>query len=62
MARKNYIYQVAMTGDDIKAYKDKCAEMNRDHTDMTREMMDAFVEGRLRIEPTTAQKEIYREH
>ena len=37
-------------------FKDKCLSFGRDHNGVIREMLTAFTEDRVTIEPTDAQK------
>lgn len=45
----------------LHAFKKRCKEMNRDYPDIVREMVDAFSEGRLKIQPTDQQRKLNKE-
>ena len=42
-------------------FKKQCQKMNRQHHDVIKEMITAVVQGRLRIQPTPQQKELYQD-
>jgi hypothetical protein len=46
---------------DLKNYYKKCEKMKKKHTDLVREMIIAFNEGRLTITPSSAQQKLYKE-
>ncbi len=41
------------------AFEKKCSQMRKSKHEVLREMIAAFCEGRLKINPTDTQKEIY---
>ena len=46
---------------ELDRFKDHCnQELNRRYSDVVREMLTALCAGRLKIEPTTAQKGLYK--
>ena len=54
------VYQCRVSDDLRNAYMGKCAEIGGStfHVEMTKKMMQAFVDGRLTIEPTEAEKDL----
>lgn len=44
----------------LNTFKRKCRAIGKTHSDVIRDMIYAFNEGRLRIELTDKQKEIHR--
>lgn len=56
METKDYTFQLRMPLTLFNAFKSKCITLNRCHSDMAREIMTAFAEGRLRIKPTENQE------
>lgn len=40
-------------------FEKKCSDMKRSKHSIVHEMIEAFVEGRLKITPTDTQKEVY---
>ena len=40
-------------------FRAKCTKLNRDYSDMLRELIEAFADGRIKITPTEAAKDIY---
>lgn len=53
---KDYTFQLRMSLKLFNSFKEKCITLKRCHSDMVREIITAFVEGRLRIKPTENQK------
>lgn len=46
---------------ELDRFKNHCnQELDRRHSDVVREMLTALCEGRLKIEPTKAQKGMYK--
>lgn len=42
-------------------FEKKCADMKRSKHEVVHEMIEAFIEGRLKINPTDTQKEVYQQ-
>lgn len=42
-------------------FEKKCADMKRSKRAVVKEMIEAFVDGRLKINPTDTQKEVYQQ-
>lgn len=60
------VFQFRVNNDDLKKFRDRCrTEFTRDPNDVARELIKAFAEGRIKIQPTEAQKnersELYHE-
>jgi hypothetical protein len=51
--------QIRVPFDLQLTFEKKCSDMKRSKHDVVAEMIHAFVEGRLKINPTDTQKEIY---
>lgn len=47
--------------EDIASFKQKCVDLDKDHNDMLRELVNAFAEGRVSIIPSKAQLKQRRE-
>ena len=44
-----------------RKFIEKCRDMGRDHPDMIRELVDAFIDGRVKIQPTNEQQKLSEE-
>jgi hypothetical protein len=52
---------VRVSFDLKRAFKAKCDEHGKRYYEVTRELMEAYIEGRVTIEPTPAQKKMIKE-
>lgn len=58
---KSDILYVRISEEDKQDFLDKCQQdFNRSPSDMVREMIKAFNENRLTIQPTEAEKGVYK--
>lgn len=56
----NPIYGIRLVAEQKAAYKSACAKLGVSHPDMLREMIDALIEGRLKIVVPKTQLKIIK--
>lgn len=58
---KTIFLTVRMKQSELDLFREHCQEvLKRRQSDVMREMITALIEGRLKIEPTQAYKELYK--